>query len=166
MPLTVFPTERLVHCPLPMPSSCRRRLPNCRCCTSSPRCCVRPATASEALVGEAHLYQPLAPLTWELALRGSRDALLPEIAGAAAYRVAPGVNLRGLALTGIARAAVDRLQRQTTNLREMAEWPGFDRVRAMRLLNALYLQGGLIVSRMHPSASSPDGWLRSRTTRI
>jgi len=36
----------------------------------------------------------------------------------------------------------------------------------MRLLNALYLQGGLIVSRMHPSASSPDGWLRSRTTRI
>ena len=33
------------------------------------------------------------------------------------------------------------------------------------VLNALYLQGGLIVSRMHPAAASPDGWLRGRSTR-
>ena len=39
------------------------------------------------------------------------------------------------------------------NLRDMAEWPGFDRPRAMRLLNALYLQAGLIVSRSHPAAT-------------
>ena len=29
--------------------------------------------------------------------------------------------------------------------------------RAMRLLNALYLQSGLIVSRTHPAATN-DGW--------
>ena len=80
--------------------------------------------------------------------------------------MAPGVNLRGLEMPSILGVAVDRLRRRTCNLREVAEWPGLDRERAMRLLNALYLQGGLIVSRMHPSASSPDGWLRSRTTRI
>ena len=112
------------------------------------------------------MHQPLAPLLWEMSLRGSRERLLPEIAGTAAYRVAPGVNLRGLEMPSILGAAVDRLRRRTCNLREVAEWPGLDRERAMRLLNALYLQGGLIVSRMHPSASSPDGWLRSRTTRI
>ncbi len=43
----------------------------------------------------------------------------------------------------------------------MARWPGFDRDRAMRLLNALYLQAGLIVSRTHPAATS-DSWFNSR----
>jgi hypothetical protein len=50
-----------------------------------------------------------------------------------------------------------RLKRQTANLRELSRWPGFDRVRAMRLLNGLYLQAGLIVSRTHPNASS-ESW--------
>ena len=39
----------------------------------------------------------------------------------------------------------------------MAQWPGFDRERAMRLLNALYLQAGLIVSRTHPEAAG-ESW--------
>jgi hypothetical protein len=55
---------------------------------------------------------------------------------------------------------VARLRVQTSNLREMATWPGFDRERAMRLLNALYLQAGLIVSRTHPAATN-DGWFNS-----
>ena len=100
-----------------------------------------------------------------MALRGARERLLPEIDGSCAYRVAPGVSLRGLEIPSGLHTAVERLRRRTSNLREMALWPGFDRDRAMRLLNALYLQGGLIVSRMHPSAASPDGWLRSRGAR-
>ena len=55
-------------------------------------------------------------------------------------------------------AAVFRLRRQTSSLREIAEWTGFDRSRAMRMLNGLYLQAGLMVSRTHPAAAS-DGWL-------
>ncbi len=101
-------------------------------------------------------YAPLGLLLWALALRGSRDALLPELAGSAAYRVAPGLDL-GLDLTGSLAAVVFRLRVQTCNLREMATWPDFDRERAMRLLNALYLQAGLIVSRTHPAATN-DGW--------
>jgi hypothetical protein len=116
-----------------------------------------PGDPEEALVGEPHLYQPLGPVTWELAMRGSREQLLPEIGGPAAYRVALGTNLRDVILTGVVQAAVNRLHRESANLREMAEWPGLNRARAMRLLNALYLQGGLIVSRTHPVASN-ESW--------
>jgi hypothetical protein len=66
-------------------------------------------------------------------------------------------------LTGVVQAAVNRLHRESANLREMAEWPGLNRARAMRLLNALYLQGGLIVSRTHPVASN-ESWFG--TTRL
>jgi hypothetical protein len=90
-------------------------------------------------------------------MRGTRGELLPEIVGPAAYRVAPGVDLGGLRLSGTMQVAVERLQRQTTNLRDLADWPGFDRERAMRLLNGLYLQAGLIVSRTHPDAGG-DSW--------
>jgi hypothetical protein len=39
-------------------------------------------------------YAPLGPLLWELSLRGSRDELLPEIAGQAAYRITLGWTCR------------------------------------------------------------------------
>jgi hypothetical protein len=121
-----------------------------------------PGDPEEALVGEPHLYQPLGPVAWELAMRGSREQLLPEIGGPAAYRVALGTNLREVVLTGVVQAAVGRLHRHSASLREMAEWPGLNRARAMRLLNALYLQGGLIVSRTHPVASN-ESWFGSTT---
>ena len=70
------------------------------------------------------------------------------------------MNLREVVLTGVVQAAVNRLHRESANLREMAEWPGLNRSRAMRLLNALYLQGGLIVSRTHPVATN-DSWFGS-----
>jgi hypothetical protein len=165
VPLTLFPAERLVHCPVAMPQFLESRLSELQVMQVEPAMLRAPGHRDASLVGEAQMYSPLAPLLWEMALRGARDRLLPEIDGTAAYRVAPGVSLRGLEMPSILGAAVNRLRRRTCNLREMASWPGLDRDRAMRLLNALYLQGGLIVSRMHPSAASPDGWLRSRGAR-
>jgi hypothetical protein len=165
VPLTIFPQEHLVHCPVPMPQFLASRLSELQVMQVEPAMLRAPGHREQALVGEAQMYSPLAPLMWEMALRGSRERLLPEIAGTAAYRVAPGLNLRGLDMPSILGAAVDRLRRRTCNLREVSEWPGLDRERAMRLLNALYLQGGLIVSRMHPAAASPDGWLRGRSAR-
>ena len=50
-----------------------------------------------------------------------------------------------------------RLRREVASLREVASWPGMGRERATRLLNALYLQAGLIVSRSHPDAMR-DSW--------
>lgn len=165
VPLTLFPAERLVHCPVSMPQFLGSRLNELQVMQVEPAMLRAPGHRDPSLVGESQMYSPLAPLLWEMALRGARDRLLPELDGTAAYRVAPGVSLRGLEIPGILGVAVDRLRRRTCNLRHMASWPGLDRERAMRLLNALYLQGGLIVSRMHPSAASPDGWLRGRGAR-
>jgi hypothetical protein len=165
VPLTLFPAERLVHCPVSMPQFLASRLDGLQVMQVEPAMLRAPGHREASLVGEAQMYTPLAPLLWEMALRGARERLLPEIDGTAAYRVAPGVSLRGLEMPSILMAAVDRLRRRTCNLRQIAHWPGLDRERAMRLINALYLQGGLIVSRMHPSAASPDGWLRNRGAR-
>ena len=157
LPLTVFPTERLVHCPMRMEQLLDTRLTDLRVMHVEPAVLKPPGHRDTALVADPLFYAPLGPLLWELALRGAREDLLPEIAGMAAYRIAPGVDLRGLNLNGTMAAAVVRLKRATTNLREIAEWPGFDRARAMRLLNALYLQAGLMVSRTHPAATN-EGW--------
>jgi hypothetical protein len=96
-------------------------------------------------------------LLWELAMRGPRRELLPEIAGPAVYRVAPSLDLATVPVTGAIKSAIDRLRRKAVPLAGIASWPAFDRERAARLLNALYLQSGLIVSRSHPDAVR-DGW--------
>jgi hypothetical protein len=119
---------------------------------------LRPPGSSElARVGNPALYAPLGPVLWAVALRGSRGDLLPELSGQAAYRVAPGVSLGRLEVPGAMAACITRLRRQTCNLRDLAEWQGIGPQRAMRLLNALYLQSGLIVSRSHPAATN-EGW--------
>ncbi|PYR00519.1 MAG: hypothetical protein E6H58_15300 [Betaproteobacteria bacterium] len=154
LPLTVFPQERLVHSPVPTDQLYGDPLAKLRVMHVEPALLRPPGDVERALVGELRLHSPLAPLLWELAMRGGRDELLPEIAGPAVYRVAPGLELETLAVRDDELAAVDRLRVTSTNLREIADWPGLNRTRAIRLLNALYLQAGLIVSRSHPGAVS------------
>jgi hypothetical protein len=161
IPLTIFPVEQLAHCPVPMAQFLALPLDELRVLHIEPALLRPPGDRVTALVGEPQLYAALAPVLWELALRGARTELLPEIAGQAAYRISPGLNLRRLELSGSMADAVARLKRKTCNLREMALWPGFDRERAMRLLNGLYLQAGLMVSRTHPAATN-EGWNSSR----
>jgi hypothetical protein len=157
LPLTVFPSHRLVHCPVLMDQLLASRLTDLRVMHVEPAVLRPLGDIERTLIGDPECYAPLAPLLWELALRGPREELLPEISGMAAYRIAPGVDLRGLQLSGTLAAAVLRLKRATTNLREIADWPGFDRERAIRLLNGLYLQSGLVISRTHPAATN-EGW--------
>lgn len=161
VPLTVFPVEHLVHCPMPAAALLALPLDELVVLHVEPAMLRPPGDRVASLVGEPQHYSALGPVLWELALRGARDTLLPEISGQAAYRISPGLNLRLLDLSGTLAAAVARLKRETTNLRELSQWPGFDRERAMRLLNGLYLQAGLMVSRTHPAATN-DGWSSSR----
>jgi len=161
VPLTLFPLERLLHCPMPMRQFLALPLGDLSVLHIEPALLRPPGDRVSAMVGEAQHYSPLGPVSWELALRGPRAELLPEIAGPAAYRISAGLNLRALELGGSMAVAVDRLKRETTSLRAIAQWPGFDRERAMRLLNGLYLQGGLMVSRTHPVATL-EGWNSSR----
>lgn len=161
LPLTVFPHERLVHCPIPLPELLGERLAGLRVLHVEHALLSPPGEAEPVFVSEPRLYFPLAPLLWELALRGERSRLLPEIAGPAIYRVAPGLVLGALPLSRSSRAAVRRLREEASNLRDIADWPGLDREQASRLLNALYLQAGLMISRSHPAALG-DGWFATR----
>ena len=161
LPLTVFPREGQVHCPLPIAQLLDARLVDMRVLHIEPAQLGVTDGRDPPPVGDPQHYAALAPLLWELALRGSREDLLPEIAGVAAYRVAPGADLSALALSGTLAAAVSRLQRDTTNLADICTWPGFDRSRATRMLNGLYLQAALMVSRSHPAATN-DGWTAAK----
>ena len=111
------------------------------------------AAGADALVH----HMPLGALLWGVALLGGRGTLLPELAGQMAYRLAPGVNLDLLDMPAVLAEAIARLRGQSCNLNEIASWPGLNADRAMRLLNALYLQSALIVSRSHPAATN-EGW--------
>jgi hypothetical protein len=155
--LTVFPVHRLVHCALPMAQFFDLQLTDLEVLRVEKAYMQVPDLATLVTPAVQANFAPLGKLLWELSLRGSRDELLPEIAGQAAYRISPGLNLRILELTGTMAEACDKLKRQTTSLREIADWPGFDRPRAMRMLNGLYLQAGLMISRTHPAATN-EGW--------
>ncbi len=152
VPLTVFAAERLVHCPVPMQDLVQRCLPQARVMHIEPAVRRPPGHAQISLVGPDEQHHRIEPLLWQLAMRGQRRELLPEIAGPAVYRVAPGLDIDTLPANGALMAAVRRLVIEPVSLRELATWPGLDRDRASRLLNALYLQAGLIVSRAHPAA--------------
>ncbi len=129
-----------------------KHLPQLRVMHVEPAVLRPPGDPHRDLVGAPEMHHALEPLLWQLAMRGQRRGLLPEIAGPAVYRTAPGLDIDALPARGALMAAVRRLAREPVSLRELAAWPGLDRDRASRLLNALYLLAGLIVSRAHPAA--------------
>ena len=102
----------------------------------------------------------MGPLLWLIALEGPRRALLKEISGHAAYRLAPGFGENRPAPPGALGPAVLRLREGAASLRDIARWPGLSVERASRLLNALYLTDSLMVTRSHPAArNEPVPWL-------
>ena len=147
LPLTVLPRERVVHAPLPLAQWGLLRWSTLEVLQ------VEPAAPDAELTRQDHLA-PLGVVLWALALHGARAELLPEIAGPVAYRIAASTDLSALDLGQPLAAAMARLRRQTTPLRELSLWPGLSRERAMRLLNGIYLQAGLIVTRSHPAAGA------------
>ena len=156
--LSLFAQDRRVHCTLPLAALMATDLAALQVLQVRPanRRPALDAAAATGLAGPDH-HGPLHPLLWAVALRGARSALLPELAGPAAYRVSPSLDLAGLDVPGAMASCINRLRRQTRNLADIARWHDIGTPRAMRLLNALYLQSGLIVSRSHPAATN-EGW--------
>jgi hypothetical protein len=103
--------------------------------------------AAMADTGAQAVFRPLRPLLWRLALHGARDELLPEIAGAVRYRLAPGVSLRHAPLDEHLRPILRGLRHVALSFDEFSDWSGVAPPTLRRLLNALYLQSGLILSR-------------------
>lgn len=160
VPLTLFPREHVAHCPLDLVRMLEAGAMPLTVLQVEPAVLRAPGDREAALVGEAHLYGPLSALLWAMAMHGARTDLLPEVAGAAVYRISPAFNLAALRSEGPLSSAVQQLRREVASLRDMAGWPGMNRELATRLLNALYLQAGLIISRSHPAALA-DSWFGS-----
>jgi hypothetical protein len=147
---TVFPHQKLFHCLLSADGLRRLHLNRLHVERIEPARREPPAVDAKA----AHTFA-LRPLLWDLALHGARSDLLPEIAGPVAYRISPAGDLAGLQQLeqgATLAAAITRLRRETTALADIERWPGFNRERAQRLVNGLYLNAALMVSRTHPSA--------------
>ena len=156
LPLTVFPREQLVHCPVD-PQTIMAAQPAELPVLQVETALLRPPGEREAPpADELHLYRPLAPLLWTFAVRGVRAKLLPEVAGTAVYRVSPAFNVRQV-VEGPVRDVLQDMRVTVMSLREIAERPGLGLDVAARLINALYLQSGLIISRSHPGALSISG---------
>lgn len=152
-PVTVFPAEMTYHSPANLLECTDSQLLKLRVMSVEPAALRPPGHTMHERIGEASLFRPLAPMLWAVALRGpSRHALVPAIAGTAAYRVAHSVRDDDLTAPGALGAATERLRREPSSLRALAGWPGMDIERGIRLLNALYLVSNLIVTRAHPAA--------------
>lgn len=152
VPLTVFPLQRLAHCPMQGEQFEALKLSRMQVLHVEPALLRPPGDADPLRVGDRRHYAPLATVSWLLALRGPRSEVLPELAGPRACRRVPGLVLDTPGLCGALTAALHRLGEEAASLRTIAAWPGMDAVRAARMINGLYLQGALIVSRTHPAA--------------
>ena len=155
--LSLFPLDSMMHCALSINELMESDLSQWRVLGVQPASLQAPDHAQHKRLDGQRGYAPLRPLLWLTALYGARDSLLPELSGRAAYRVASSVNLAGLDVPGPMSRCIAQLRRQTCNLGEIARWQGIGSARATRLLNALYLQAGLIVSHTHPAATN-EGW--------
>jgi hypothetical protein len=168
-PVTLFPQERLYHSPRDLTHASITGLGELKVLTAEPPGVRPPGHWMQERVADAKHYRPLMPLLWLLALNGPRRALLSDIAGHAVYRMVSGDSGERLKAPGALGSAIERLQRESVPLREIASWPGMSTERANRLLNGLYLAGRLLVSRSHGAARSArearGGWFRWSWTK-
>lgn len=161
-PVTLFPAHRLYHSPRDLAAASPAGLAALETLDVDVPGVRPPGHWLHERIAHADHYRPLGPLLWSLALDGPRAALLPEIAGTAAYRALKDPAAEGLPVPGALRPALDRLRRETVSLRTIGGWPGMSVERASRLLNGLYLTSALLATRAHPAArpetAAARGW--------
>ncbi len=166
-PVTVFPAQMLYHSPRPLTEAADAALARVAAMAVEPPGLRPPGQALDQRAAADDSVYALAPALWRLALHGPRGRLLNEIGGTAAYRVLRNPKLDELPLPGALGAAAERLRRESASLKQIASWPGMSVERAARLLNALYLNANLMVSRSGAAArpeprKSLFGWLSGR----
>ena len=109
----------------------------------------RLARAVRAVDATAHRLQTCRweniPCHWRPCNTGA--ALLPEIAGSVRYRLPFGVTLAGLPSDAEWMPMLHRLRSMPLSLEDMRSGGSFRRVTPQRMLNAIYLQSGPMISR-------------------
>lgn len=165
-PLTLFPQHNLYHLPRSIVESLQQGVRDLEVIAVEPPGLRPPGHAIHERIADGPGYRPLAPLLWTLALHAPRATLFADITGRAAYRLVSDFTPDAGALAGALGPALRRLRVEISSLADIARWPGMDRERAARLLNGVYLQGGLMVLRTHTAARDSDrgrlrGWWRA-----
>ncbi len=168
-PLTLFPRDNLYHVPRPIIEALEAGDRDLEVISIEPPGLRPPGqTMRENVADAAHCHR-LPPLLWALALHVPQTDLLKDISGRAAYRASADFTVEGVASAGALGPVVKRLRLEIASQADIARWPGMDRQRAARVLNGIYLQGGLIVLRTHRVArdeasehKSMFGWFRTR----
>jgi hypothetical protein len=161
-PVTLFPDRMLYHSPRDLDTASAAGLADLRHKGMEPPGLRPPGHYASERVGKLEHYRPLAPLLWQLAVRGPRRTLLREIGGTAAYRMLPGRLPDEIVPGGALRSAIERLRFKSVALRDMSTWPGLSVERASRLLNALYLFSSLMITRSSSAAKEEPAGERSR----
>jgi hypothetical protein len=158
-PVTLFPKQNLYHSPVDVSDiAAETSLSRLKLISAEPPGVMPPGHTRHERVAAIDKYRPIASLLWAVALNGPREHVLGEIGGKAAYRLTGRIDELPGALGALQPAAV-RLRQESASLRDIAAWPGMSPQRASRLLNALYLTGGLMITRSHPAArDEPAGW--------
>jgi len=162
VPITVFPRERLYHCPVDEAPLLDCDLSGWAVLRIEPALWDLDAQVDE-LRPAPQQVRPIGPLLWLIALRGPRDSLLPEIDGPAAYRVAPGFDIRPLPGGSVLGRLVEPMRSQPRDLLELSRELGLQQDSTCRWLNALYLQSGLIVSRTMGTSKFSRSFIKGRS---
>jgi hypothetical protein len=150
--LSVFPRQQLFHSPVDLLGLPLSKFALLKLVGVESENMLTPFEEDGRRVGTLH-FAPLSPLMWLLAEHGERAKLLPEIAGPASYRMAPGFEFRDLPIVPSAMPLLQRLRAGPSSLEDLSDWTVRGSARVCRLLNALYLQSGLIVSRVLASGT-------------
>lgn len=156
-PLTLFPRDNLYHLPRSIIESLEQGARDLKVMSVEPPGLRPPGHVMHERIAASPGYRPLPLLLWTLALHAPRETLLDDIAGRAAYRLVSDFSPETGALSGALGPALKRLRGEIASLADMAGWPGMSRERAARLLNGVYLQGGLMVLRTHNAARHGAG---------
>ena len=151
-PVTVFPEKRLYHVKRDLLPALKEGNADLEIVGVEGASVRPPSVVPDDSTEDPSHYRPLPALLWALAVAAPHPFLLPEIAGRAAYRLTPDYRPERAAAAGALGPALRRLRTEISALRTIARWPGMDLERAMRLVNGVYLQGGLMVLRTHPAA--------------
>jgi len=151
--LSVFPHAQVFHCFTDICALSARALSLLRLVYVEPELSLDPSSG-KGLPTTARRFSALRELLWLLAIHGPHGELLPEIGGAVRYRLAPAFLIGKLPVEASTQAVMQRMRNEPVTLDQLAGWSILGRFRAKRLLNALYLQSGLVISR------SPSLWLR------
>lgn len=156
-PVTLFPQRNLYHLARPIIDSLEAGNLDLQVMAVEPPGLRLPRFENLNGVADKPSYRPLPPLLWALALNVPRAQLLPEIGGHAAYRLSADFASGSEAMSGALGPALRRLRLQVASLEDIGHWPGMGKDRATRLLNGVYLQGGLTVLRTHRAARDGTG---------